>query len=71
MGADAPIHEADIRALSQRRSTTIRRVLQFLDERGMVIPDPARQGTAVERAIQHRIQTLPGPIAANFAAGCR
>ena len=63
VGADAPIHEADIRALSQRRSTTIRRVLQFLDERGMVIPDPARQGTAVERAIQHRIQTLPDPIA--------
>jgi site-specific recombinase XerC len=62
-GADAPIHEVDIRALSQRRSTTIRGVLQFLDERGMVIPDPARQGTAVERVIQHRIQTLPGPIA--------
>jgi integrase len=65
-GADAPIHEADIRALSQRRSTTIRRVLQFLDARGMVIPDPARQGTAVERAIQQRIQTLPGPIAAEL-----
>lgn len=63
VGADAPIHEADIRALSQRRSTTIRRVLQFLDARGMVTPDPARQGTAVERAIQQRIQTLPGPIA--------
>jgi site-specific recombinase XerD len=63
MGADAPINEADIRALSQRRSTTIRRVLQFLDARGMVIPDPARQGSAVERAVHQRIQTLPGPIA--------
>jgi hypothetical protein len=62
-GADAPIHEADIRALSQRRSTTIRRVLQFLGERGMVIPDPARQGTAVERAVRQRIQTFPGGIA--------
>ena len=63
VGADAPIHEADIRALSQRRSTAIRRVLQFLDARGMVIPDPARQGTAVEQAIQHRIQTLPDGMA--------
>jgi hypothetical protein len=42
IGVAAPIHEADIRALSDRPGTTIRRVLQFLDERGMVIPDPAR-----------------------------
>ena len=62
-GADAPIHEADIRALSQRRSTAIRRVLQFLQERGMVTPDPARQGTAVERAVRQRIQTLPDGMA--------
>jgi hypothetical protein len=62
-GAAAPIREADIRALSQRRSTTIRRVLQFLGERGMVIPDPARQGTAVQRTVQQRIQSLPDGIA--------
>jgi Phage integrase, N-terminal SAM-like domain len=66
VGADAPIHEADIRALSQRRSTTIRRMLQFLGERGMVIPDPARQGTAAERAVQQRIQTLPSGIASEL-----
>ncbi len=66
VGADAPIHEADIRALSQRRSTTIRRMLQFLDDRGMVIPDPARQGTAAERAVQQRIQTLPSGIASEL-----
>ena len=46
-----------------RPGTTIRRVLQFLRERGMVIPDPARQGTAVERTIQQRIQALPDAIA--------
>ena len=63
IGAAAPIHEADIRALSDRPGTTIRRVLQFLDERGMVVPDPARQGTAVQRTIQQRIQTLPDGIA--------
>ena len=63
VGADAPVREADIRALSGRPGTTIRRVLQFLDERGMVIPDPARQGTAVQRTIQQRIQALPEGIA--------
>lgn len=63
IGADAPIHEADIRALNGRRATTVRRVLQFLNERAMVIPDPARQGSAVQRAIQQRIHTLPNHIA--------
>jgi site-specific recombinase XerC len=63
IGAGAPVPEADIRALSARPSTTIRRVLQFLRERGMVIPDPARQGTAVERTIQQRITALPEGIA--------
>jgi len=38
-------------------------MLQFLDERGMIIPDPARQGTAVQRTVQQRIQTLPETIA--------
>lgn len=66
IGAAAPIHEADIRALSDRPGTTIRRVLQFLGERGMVIPDPARQGTAVQRTIQQRIQTLPDGIASEL-----
>jgi len=63
IGADAPIREADIRALSGRPGTTVRRMLQFLGERGMIIPDPARQGTAVQRTIQQRIQALPETIA--------
>jgi hypothetical protein len=63
IGADAPVPEADIRALSARPSTTIRRVLQFLRDRGQAVPDPARQGTAVERTIQQRIATLPEGIA--------
>ncbi len=62
-GADAPVPEADIRALSARPSTTIRRVLAFLRDRGMVIPDSARQGTAVERTIQQHIDALPDGIA--------
>ncbi|MGH3247738.1 MAG: hypothetical protein ACRDOI_16230, partial [Trebonia sp.] len=63
LGAEAPFPEADIRALNARPSTTIRRVLAFLRDRGMVTPDPARQGTAVERTIQQHIDALPEPIA--------
>jgi site-specific recombinase XerD len=64
VGADAPMHEADIRALAGRRSTTIRRVLQFLIGKDLVTPDPGRQGDTVERAIQRRIATFPDGIAA-------
>ena len=63
LGADAPVPEADIRALHARPSTTIRRVLAFLRDRGMVIPDPGRPGTAVERTIQQHIDALPDGIA--------
>ncbi len=63
LGADAPVHEADVRALSSRPSTAIRRVLQFLDDRGMIIPDPDRQGTSVERTIKQHIDALPEVIA--------
>lgn len=63
LGANAPIHEADIRALAARRGTTIRRVLQFLDANGMVIADPDRHGDPVERALHRRISALPDGIA--------
>lgn len=63
LGADAPVHEADVRALSSRPSTAIRGVLRFLDDRGMIIPDPDRQGTAVERTIKQHIDALPDVIA--------
>jgi site-specific recombinase XerD len=63
VGAAAPIHEADIRALAARRGTTIRRVLQFLQTMGMVIPDPDRHGDPVERTLQRRISALPDRIA--------
>jgi hypothetical protein len=63
LGAGAPVHEADVRSLSSRPSTAIRRVLQFLDDRGMIIPDPDRQGTSVERTINQHIDALPDVIA--------
>jgi Phage integrase, N-terminal SAM-like domain len=66
VGADAPVHEADIRALTGRRATTTRRVLQFLTRHNMVTPDPGRQGDAAERAIRQRIATLPPPIAGDL-----
>jgi hypothetical protein len=63
VGADAPVREADIRALAGRRATTIRRVLQFLTQHNMVIPDSARQGEAAQRAVEQRIAGLPDHLA--------
>ena len=64
LGAEAPVDEADIRALAAgRRSTSSRRMLQFLDDRGLVIPDPARLAHPTQRAIDERIATLPGGLA--------
>jgi hypothetical protein len=64
VGADAPIHEADIRSLpADRPGTSARRILQFLAQRGLVIPDPARGVDVHERAVEQRIQALPAVIA--------
>ena len=42
LGADAPVHEADIRGISASRpGTSARRMLQFLASRNLIIPDPA------------------------------
>jgi integrase len=64
VGADAPIHEADLRSLpSDRPGTNARRIVQFLAERGLLIPDPDRQIDIHQRAIDQRIQTLPAGLA--------
>jgi hypothetical protein len=64
LGADAPIHEADIRSLpADRPGTSARRILQFLTRRGMVILDPALQVDIHQRAVEQRIQTFPEEIA--------
>ncbi len=64
LGSEAPIHEADIRAVADhRRNSGIRRVLQFLDHHDMLIADPARHGDVTQRAIEERITTLPDSIA--------
>ena len=72
LGAEAPISEIDIRALaSGRRSTSIRRMLQFLDDRSLVIPDPARLDHPTQRAIDERIGTLPGGLAGELCRWVR
>jgi site-specific recombinase XerC len=64
IGADAPIHEADIRALpAHRPGTNARRMLEFLADRGRIIPDPVRQTDIHQQAIEQRLQELPAGIA--------
>ncbi|MFC7265502.1 site-specific integrase [Streptomyces lutosisoli] len=64
VGADTPIHEADIRSLpTDRPGTSARRILQFLTRRGLVIPDPARLADIHEQAVDQRIRTFPDTIA--------
>lgn len=64
LGAAAPIPEADIRSIPTARPwTSSRRVLRFLEEHGLVIPDPARQVDIDEHAIEQRLLTLPDGIA--------
>lgn len=64
LGADAPIHEADIWALpADRPGTSARHVLHFLTDHKLVIPDPARQVDTHHQAIQARLRELPAGIA--------
>ena len=63
VGADTPVHEADIRGISaDRPGTSARRMLQFLASRDMLIPDPARETDPHERAIERRVHGLPAGI---------
>jgi site-specific recombinase XerC len=63
LGADAPIPEADVWALqADRPGTSARRVVEFLAEHGLLIPDPDRQVDPDEQAIWRRLHSLPGGI---------
>ena len=64
VGADTPVHEADIRGIpADRPGTSARRMLQFLASRNLIIPDPARETDPHEQAIEHRLRGLPAGIA--------
>jgi len=72
IGAEAPIHEADIRALpADRRGTSARHVLGFLQQRGLVAPDPARQAGIHQQAIERRLEELPAAIAGELRCWAR
>jgi hypothetical protein len=63
LGADAPFHEADVRALaSPRAGVQTRRVLTFLAARDMLIPDPGRQSEPRQHAVHRLLESLPGRI---------
>jgi hypothetical protein len=63
LGADAPLHEADVRALARLRpGVQVRRVLTFLAARNMLIPDPGRQAEPRQHAVQRLLTSLPGQI---------
>lgn len=63
LGADAPIPEADVRALpSDRPGTSARRVVQFLAEHELLVADPSRQVDPHERAVTERVGTFPAGI---------
>jgi integrase len=65
LGAQAPIPEADIRSLpADRPGTSARRVVEFLADRDLLLPDPTRRIDRDEQAIEDRIQTLPVSLAA-------
>jgi hypothetical protein len=64
LGADAPFHEADVRALGGLAATVKpRRALAFLAGRGLLIPDPSRQSEPREHAVARMIAQFPRPIA--------
>jgi hypothetical protein len=69
LGADAPFHEADVRALgSQGQGIQVRRVLAFLAARGMLVPDPGRQREPRQHAVTRLLASLPAPVAAELGA---
>lgn len=62
LGADAPIPEADIRALGREERVSARRVLRFLTARDLVVPDPERQSEPRQHAVYRLIEGLPDGI---------
>ena len=64
LGADAPMHEADVRSVAIAGSKgSAQRALHFLAAHHAVIADPTRQVSADEHAIQATIASLPTGIA--------
>ncbi len=64
LGADAPLPESDIRALVDTRlKVSGRRVTQFLEARGLLIPDPEFRRDTHQTRLEAELAALPETIA--------
>ncbi|MDX3855614.1 hypothetical protein [Streptomyces sp. AK02-01A] len=65
LGADAPLLESDIRALVDNRSLKFsgQRVTQFLETRGLLVPDAEFRRDAHQKRLEAELAALPATIA--------
>ncbi|WP_020122387.1 hypothetical protein [Streptomyces canus] len=65
LGADAPLLESDIRTLVDNRPLQFsgRRVTQFLESRGLLIPDTEFRRDAQQKRLEAELAALPATIA--------
>lgn len=64
LGADAPLPESDIRALVDTRlKVSGRRETQFLEARGVLIPDPEFRRDTHQTRLEAELAALPETIA--------
>lgn len=65
LGAEAPIFEADIYSLASANTPNFsaRRVIEFLEPRGLLIPDPEHRRDRNQQAIENIIEQFPDQIA--------
>lgn len=68
VGAAAPIPEADVAAVTSAMNCTVRRVVQFLNIHGLLIPDPARAIDPHHAAVQRMVADLPTHLAPEVTA---
>ncbi|MFJ9371405.1 hypothetical protein ACIRRA_44380 [Nocardia sp. NPDC101769] len=68
-GADVPVHESDIVALMTADSArySARRACQFLESRGLLVPDPELRRDVHEQAITAMLERLPQGFATELA----
>jgi integrase len=72
LGAAAPIHEVDIKAVATLGPTYAgQRIAQFLRAKGLLIPDPATAIDADQADVQWLLATLPGHLVAEVEAWIR
>lgn len=64
LGAEAPIREADLYDLARSKDhLSARRATQFLEDRGLLIPDPELRRDTHQRRLENELAQLPETIA--------